>query len=205
MDFRYRRGCIFLPLRHRQAHPLCAQSRQSEQPQQQQCQQYHARQYRQSVVLHFRKRARPLPQGKQRLWEFRRTERRAIQRLYLWSIRVIHTERRPAADYESGILPVWLPTEEVLQLRYRERIPADCRQRERIVRDTWRRSIPRRYPGNDLFLGKETALYPQVLQHHPFPSAGQRKGNHRWRRHRYSEPVHRLYIGNQSESRPVHV
>lgn len=37
-------GCIFLPLRHRQAHPLCAQSRQSEQPQQQQCQQHHARQ-----------------------------------------------------------------------------------------------------------------------------------------------------------------
>ncbi len=39
-----------LPLRHRQAHPLCTQSLHSEHSQQQQCQQHHARQQRQPVV-----------------------------------------------------------------------------------------------------------------------------------------------------------
>ena len=106
MGFRYRRGRIFLPLRHRQAHPLCTQSLHSEHSQQQQCQQHHARQQRQPVVLHFRKRARPLPQGEQRLRKLRYAERRPIQRLYLRSIRVVHTKGRLAADYQSGILPV---------------------------------------------------------------------------------------------------
>ncbi|CDE79031.1 unknown [Bacteroides thetaiotaomicron CAG:40] len=46
MGFRYRRGRIFLPLRHRQAHPLCTQSLHSEHSQQQQCQQHHAGQQR---------------------------------------------------------------------------------------------------------------------------------------------------------------
>ena len=106
MGFRYRRGRIFLPLRHRQAHPLCTQSLHSEHSQQQQCQQHHAGQQRQPVVLHFRKRARPLPQGEQRLRKLRYAERRPIQRLYLRSIRVVHTKGRLAADYQSGILPV---------------------------------------------------------------------------------------------------
>ena len=59
--------------------------------------------------------------------------------------------------------------------------------------------------GMSFFLGKETALYAQVLQHHPFPPAGQRKGDHCRRRHRHLGTVHRLYTGNQPESRPIHV
>lgn len=87
------RGRIFLPLRHWQAHPLCTQSLHSEHSQQQQCQQHHAGQQRQPVVLHFRKRARPLPQGEQRLRKLRYAERRPIQRLYLRSIRVVPYKR----------------------------------------------------------------------------------------------------------------
>src|SRR3712207_9568793 len=76
------------------------------------CEQHHAGQRGESMVLHLRKRTGPLPERDGRFREFRCAKQRFVERLYLRCLRVVGGQRASAAYYQSGILTIRLSEED---------------------------------------------------------------------------------------------